>query len=124
MIQPSGAAVGSMSVDLSLNPVNGGNAPLRIILIHDGKTLAEMTMDRPRLMIGRSEDNDLCINDSQVSRHHALLVRIGDDASVTDLNSRHGTYVNFRRIHDEVLIHQDIVSIGNYRLKFIAPDIR
>lgn len=126
MIQSSGAKVGSMSVDLNrdLDADSSGTAPLKIILIHKGKTLNEMTMDRPRLMIGSSDDNDLCINDNLISRHHALLVRMGAAASVTDLNSRHGTYVNFRRIRDEVLIHQDIVSIGNYRLKFIAPDIR
>ena len=55
------------------------------------------------LTIGRSQENDIVINDAKVSRIHLQLV-ISDDGtySVVDLNSANGTYVNGERISGEV----------------------
>ena len=36
-----------------------------------------------------------------------------------DLNSTNGTYVNACRISNQVVIDNDIISIGNHRIKFI-----
>jgi pSer/pThr/pTyr-binding forkhead associated (FHA) protein len=38
-----------------------------------------------------------------------------------DLNSTNGTFVNSRRVSNQILIHNDIVSIGNHRIKFVDP---
>ena len=48
--------------------------------------------------LGRQEDNQIVINDSKVSRHHARLVWQGDTYSVQDLESANGTWVNQQRI--------------------------
>ena len=117
LVQSSGAEVGSMSVVDDLH--HNASTPLKMILTHNGETLGKMVMERPRLMIGSAEDNDIVIKDSSVSRYHALLVRFGDTAFVKDLNSKSGTYVNMDRIKDQMVIHQDILSIGNHRIKFI-----
>jgi hypothetical protein len=93
--------------------------PPRMILTLNGETLKEVTMDRPRLMIGRSELNDLSINSRYISRHHALLVRHGKATFLMDLNSTNGTYVNSRRISNYVMQHDDIVSLGQHGLKFL-----
>ena len=124
MVGESGAEVGLMAGVQKPNRSHNGGAPLKMILTRNGKTLREMIMDRPRLMIGRAEDNDVCINDSSISQYHALLVRFGDTAFVKDLNSKSGTYVNMSRIKDQMVIHQDILSIGNHSIRFIAPDAR
>jgi len=121
MIRESGEAVGSMSVDQDLNPQQNGDAPMRMVLTHNGTKLREITMERPRMMIGSADDNDICIKDKSISRYHALLVRFGDTAFVKDLNSRSGTYINMSRIRDQMVIHQDVLTIGNHRIKFIAP---
>ncbi len=94
----------------------------RIFLTLNGQTLREVTIDRPRLLIGRSEHNDLSINSTYISRHHALFVRFGTSTLLTDLNSTNGTYVNSRRISSQVVIHNDIVNVGNHRIKFIDPN--
>ena len=124
IMQQSDAEAESMQVELKLNAQDNGSVPPRIILTRNGKTMREMTMEQPRLMIGRSEDNDLQINGNFVSRHHALFIRHGAVALVMDLNSTNGTYVNDRRIQDQIVIHQDIISIGNHRIKFIDPNAR
>ena len=47
-----------MEVELKLNANDNSSAPTRIILTYNGKTMREMKIERPRLMIGRSEDNE------------------------------------------------------------------
>jgi len=124
IVQESGDVVGSMFVEQDLKHAHNGSTRIRMILAHNGQKLREMTMDRPRLMIGSAEDNDLCIKDESISRYHALLVRFGDTAFVKDLNSRSGTYVNMSRIRDQMVIHHDILSIGSHSIKFIAPSAK
>jgi len=96
----------------------------QVILTLNGETLREMTMDRRRLLIGRSEHNDLCINSSFVSRHHAMFVKLGVATLLMDLNSRNGTFVNSRRISNQVMLHDDIINIGNHRIKFVDPNAK
>jgi len=111
-------------VELKLKPDDKGSGPPRIVLTHNGNTLRELTLDRSRLLIGRSEHNDLCINSKFISRHHALFVRHGAATFLMDLNSTNGTYVNSRRISNQVVIDEDIISVGNHGIKFFDPGAR
>lgn len=56
------------------------------------------TMVGNTLTIGRAPDNDIVLDDPQVSRHHAQVVRRGDEISVEDLGSTNGTLVNGVRL--------------------------
>jgi pSer/pThr/pTyr-binding forkhead associated (FHA) protein len=38
-----------------------------------------------------------------------------------DLNSTNGTFVNSKRVSIQALIHEDVISIGNHRIKFSDP---
>jgi general secretion pathway protein A len=87
----------------------------------DGKTLRELTFDQPRLLVGRSDYNDVPISSKFISRHHALLVRHGGSTFLMDLNSTNGTYVNSRRVSNHVLIHEDVITVGHHRIKFNDP---
>jgi pSer/pThr/pTyr-binding forkhead associated (FHA) protein len=98
-----------------------GAPPPTIYLTHNGKTVKKLTIDGPRLLIGRSEHNDLSIDSSFVSRHHAMFVRHGKATLLMDLNSSNGTFVNSRRISNQVLIDNDIINIGNHGIKFVDP---
>jgi len=112
---------GSRQHELTVNSDNDDTVPLNIILTHHGKGVHELTLEQPRLMIGRAEDNDLCINNTNVSRHHAILVRHGAAALLMDMNSKNGTFVNSQRIKDQVVVHNDIITIGSHEIKFVAP---
>jgi len=96
----------------------------KLYLTYNGRTLREIDVDRPRLLVGRSDHNDLCINSRYVSRHHALFFKRGSATVLMDLNSTNGTYVNSRRVHNHVLNHDDVISIGNHGIKFHDPAAR
>ena len=59
-----------------------------------------------------------------ISRHHALLVRHGSSTLLMDLNSANGTLVNSRRISNQVLANDDVITLGDYGLKFVDPGAR
>jgi len=92
-----------------------------MIVTHDGNTLQEVVFDRPRLLVGRSEHNDIAIPSKFISRHHALLVRHGSSTILMDLNSTNGTFVNSKRISNHMLIHDDVITVGNHHIKFRDP---
>ena len=92
-----------------------------LIVTNNGSVLNEFLVDRSRVIIGRSEHNDISINSQFVSRHHALLVRHGTATFLMDLNSSNGTFVNSRRISNHVLMHDDVITLGDHRIKFHNP---
>ncbi len=93
----------------------------QLFLTLNGDTLDQIAINRPRFLIGRSEHNDICINSKFVSRHHAMFIRQGAAFFLMDLNSTNGTYVNSRRVSNQVLVNEDVISVGNHRLKFVDP---
>jgi type II secretory pathway predicted ATPase ExeA len=95
--------------------------PPVLIVSRDGTTLRELAFTRDRLLIGRSEHNDIEIPSKFISRHHALLVRHGSATFLMDLNSTNGTFVNSKRVSNHVLIHEDVITLGHHRIKFHDP---
>ena len=56
-------------------------------------------LDRARIRIGRSTDNDVPLtHDPALSRFHMELTRQGGMFYVNDVGSRHGTLLNGRRV--------------------------
>jgi ABC-type multidrug transport system ATPase subunit len=73
-----------------------------------------------QMLIGRDTDRaQICLHHPHVSRVHARIVLRGKTATVVDLNSANGTFVNGRRvIADTTLRPGDRIDIGPYRLAF------
>ena len=71
-----------------------------------------------RVRIGRDPDNDLVLEDLQVSRRHAELLGTGERWELRDLDSHNGTYVNGRSITTAVLSPGDVIGIGGHVLRF------
>ena len=69
--------------------------------------------------IGRTPDNDLQIDASFISRHHAVLLVNGQQTIIEDLNSTNGVHVNNHRISREVLNDGDLVMVGKARFRFV-----
>ena len=107
------------SIDiLELRQKSVSHEPPRLIVTDNGSIMSEMTMKRSRLLIGRSEHNDISIDSRYISRHHAMLVRHGVTTFLMDLNSSNGSYVNSRRVSNHVLVHNDVITIGQHKVKF------
>ena len=95
--------------------------PPQLIVTSDGNVIEDRTMDKARMLVGRSEHNDISINSRFISRHHAMLVRHGASTFLMDLNSTNGTFVNSKRISNHILIHDDVITVGHHRIKFHDP---
>ncbi len=96
----------------------------KLFLTFNRKTLQEINLTEPKVLIGRSELCDVAIESRFVSKHHALLVRTDDALHLLDLNSTNGTFVNSERIQSKVLRHDDVISVGNHGIKLICPAYR
>ncbi len=97
------------------------NAPPRLYVSLNGQTIRELVLDQSRALIGRSEHNDLYVDSRFISRHHAMFMRHGSVTFLMDLNSTNGTFVNSRKISNHVMMHNDIVKLGNHSIKFEFP---
>ena len=93
----------------------------RLIVTKNGKTIHELVFEKSRLIAGRSEHNDLRIDSKFISRHHVVFIRSGSSTFLMDLNSTNGTFVNSKRISNQVLRHDDVIMLGNHGIKFIHP---
>ena len=119
-IVPEGTWDNAVSAPATLEPGESTDPP-KLIVSRNGKTIQAMTFDGARLLIGRSDHNDIAIQSRVVSRHHLLLVRHGNSTFLMDLNSTNGTLVNSRRVSNVVLNHEDVISLGHHRIKFYDP---
>ena len=104
-------------------PPNVIEPPPQIILTHKHKTVAKISLDNHRYLIGRNELCDIDIVHEWISRQHAILIRNDNSTVIVDLKSRNGTYVNGKRVERCVLINDDIISLGEHRLKFVDPSV-
>lgn len=94
----------------------------KLIVTLSGKPSYEVTIATARSLIGRSDLSDIIIEDKFVSKQHALVIREKNAVTLVDLKSANGTFVNSRRVQRTVLRHNDIVSIGDHRLKVISAN--
>src|SRR5262249_14776404 len=76
-------------------------------------------LNRPRITIGRSARNDLCVEDPFASRLHAEVRKRGDAFWITDLGSANGTTVNAAKLSVPVQLRdRDIVRIGETEIEY------
>ena len=70
--------------------------------------------------IGRDSSNQLQLRDSEVSRHHAEIRLADGDATVHDLGSSNGTFVNGVECKEKVLASGDRIQFGSTHLIFTS----
>jgi pSer/pThr/pTyr-binding forkhead associated (FHA) protein len=97
---------------------------LPYLLYRDGEQRQIIrTLDGERLCVGRALDSDIALPwDSEVSRAHAQLERVGGVWTVLDDGlSRNGSFLNGRRIQGRQRLHDgDRIGIGRTLLVFMA----
>ncbi|MFT4196025.1 FHA domain-containing protein [Ottowia sp.] len=94
----------------------------RLIVSIDGVVVKEVQLTRDRSTIGRRPYNDIVIDNLAVSGEHAVIHLAGGQATLEDLGSTNGTYVNGKAIKKQALVHDDTVEVGKYKLKFLESD--
>ena len=116
--QTHGLPVRLDRIDCAELSVCSEDAP-RLILTKGGETLQDMQLVATRVLLGRSQICDIIVDDRFVSKQHALLVWNEDSIILIDLNSSNGTLVNSRPVKTRVLHDNDVISLGDHRIKLI-----
>lgn len=80
----------------------------------------EFELDRERITIGRKTHNDIHLDASAVSGNHAVIITLGSDSFLEDLNSTNGTSVNQASVRRCVLQDGDEIKIAQYRFTFVS----
>lgn len=91
----------------------------KLIVRKDGEEVAEYSLNKRRITIGRKHDCDIRLDCKNASRHHAQIFTVLRDDYVLDLDSMNGTYVNRKRIKKYSLESGDVITIGSYQLKYV-----
>ena len=89
-----------------------------IVVKYDNKVIERIVTEKKRISIGRTKDNDIVLENRGVSRKHALIEFNNNAAVVIDNESLNGTFVNNRKINEEVLRDEDTITIGKYSLVY------
>jgi pSer/pThr/pTyr-binding forkhead associated (FHA) protein len=107
-----------------LRPVDVGDVAAEsgalVIRSGGGRVGQSFPLTGERLVIGRSPDAEIFLDDVTVSRDHAVLVRRSGEWYLDDSGSLNGTYVNRRRIESHRLEDGDELQIGKYKLTYLA----
>jgi pSer/pThr/pTyr-binding forkhead associated (FHA) protein len=82
-----------------------------------------VTLESDRTTIGKSDENDIPVNEDPTASHlHAVVERFAAGWCVTDLGSSNGTWINGERIWaSRRLRHGDEIRVGQTRLVFRDP---
>ncbi len=90
----------------------GGGAPI------------QFPIEKSRTTLGRHKDNDICVDDSLVSKTH-LFIEIKETEKdcvefyIEDLGSTNQTFVNNRKITRKKLRNNDVIRVGITLFVFI-----
>lgn len=98
-------------------PAPQPRATLRLISGNQAGTTVQIST--PLVGLGRELDNDIVIEDSRVSRHHAQILFQHNRYAVRDLDSTNHTFVNGQQIATCVLAPNDRISLGGFELQFL-----
>jgi predicted Zn finger-like uncharacterized protein len=77
---------------------------------------------KQRVTLGRA-GADIVVDDPEASRLHCQLELLGDHATLKDLDSTNGTYVDADRIDQHTLYNQGEFRIGSHVLMFIITGL-
>jgi phage tail-like protein len=87
-------------------------------------TSGVIELTKPQMILGRSGDVDVPVNDQQVSRRHALFLCGADGVRLVDAGSANGTFLSGARLPAQQpvpLSDGAQIRVGQTLIKFVAP---
>lgn len=81
----------------------------------------ELTQDE--MFIGRSNQNQIPIEDASISGRHCSILRDGRKYTLVDLGSTNGTRLNGSSVTKSPLRPKDIIQVGSVELMFDGQDV-
>ncbi|GAB4451108.1 MAG: DUF3662 and FHA domain-containing protein [Chloroflexi bacterium OHK40] len=96
-------------------PARKGHA---LLLLQTPTGPQPIPLESTAVALGRGLGNDIILEDTRVSRHHAQMRYRQRRFWLTDLGSTNGTFVNGERISETALRDGDVISLGGLELTF------
>lgn len=95
------------------------------LLVIKGPNMGErLNLTASDIVMGRNADNGIVLDHHSVSRRHAKLNVEGNNVSITDLDSRNGTFVNSQAIDQSHSLNDgDEIRICDYVLRYSSEVI-
>jgi general secretion pathway protein A len=95
------------------------------LIVSSGKTIvAEVALNRPRVVLGRDESCDISLDSRYVSRFQNLFMETPEGWVLIDLSSTNGCFVNGRRVREHRLRDGDLIAIGHHQVRFTGPSAK
>jgi len=92
----------------------------KLVISMDGVVIKEVQITKEKTTLGRRPYNDIVIDNLAVSGEHGALHLVGADVFIEDLNSTNGTYINGKAVKKQMLVHNDTIEVGKYKIKYHA----
>lgn len=90
----------------------------RVLIGSVGGQELRFPLFKDRLTIGRTDQNDIQLQASCISRRHAVIVSGHDATRVVDWGSKNGVFVNAKRITEHFLRNGDNLTIGTAEFRY------
>ena len=93
---------------------------LKLVALSEGYTGRSHQLTVDRTTVGRVDGNSFTIPEPSVSSHHCEVLLKGSDVVIKDLNSTNGTFINGKRVTEDVLKPGQILRLGQVEMKLEA----
>ena len=84
----------------------------------DGSVVKHWALGQKPLVVGRGDHADACVEDSNLSSSHFLILNQGADFFAMDLRSSNGTSVNGNRVLSHKLQPGEVIQAGQSQFCF------
>ena len=86
-------------------------------IFHNNQIVREVKLAQSVIKIGKVPTAHVRLEDESVSRMHAIIEVAGNEATIIDLGSTRGTFVNGQKINKATLRDGDSIVIGESRME-------
>lgn len=91
----------------------------------DTMTAEKIYLNKLEINVGRSDKNDIVIDENSVGRKHAVFLKKEDDYFIKDLKSLNGTFINNDKLKNKneyLLKNEDLIKFANREYKFFISN--
>ena len=88
-----------------------------VSVLQNDRQVKTFSLTAGGISIGRSDENDVFLNDTTISAQHAKIYTYFNTPYIEDLNSTNGTFINGKQIQKHLIKPGDVVQIGKLKLK-------
>ena len=108
------------TADATVPDLMGGARPEAptLTILKGPQTGSTFVLNTPEVTLGRDLSSTVFLNDMTVSRHHAVIRIDGPAASIEDLGSLNGTWVDGAIINTAQLQDGSTIQVGTFRMVF------